>query len=123
MSTPLLTTKLHVRQLRPSLATRRRMIERLDRGLRLGRNPTLVSAPAGYGKTTLKIDSCRWLAFVPAVDDRAARGGFALQTPSGGEIPQVMGLGLADDDLATLAARTEGWITGKHLAAHSTRHA
>jgi len=51
MSTPLLTTKLYVPPARPGLVPRRRLIERLNVGLR--RRLTLVSAPAGYGKTTL----------------------------------------------------------------------
>jgi LuxR family maltose regulon positive regulatory protein len=35
---------------RPSL------IQRLDGGLRLGHHLTLVSAPAGFGKTTLRLN-------------------------------------------------------------------
>jgi len=53
MSTPLLATKLYVPPPRPDLVPRPRLIERLDEGLRLGRKLTLVSAPAGFGKTTL----------------------------------------------------------------------
>jgi LuxR family maltose regulon positive regulatory protein len=49
----LLTTKLYVPPVRPSLVSRPRLIERLDEGLRLGHRLTLVSAPAGSGKTTL----------------------------------------------------------------------
>jgi LuxR family maltose regulon positive regulatory protein len=47
----LLTTKLHIPPLRPELVSRRRLIERLDAGLH--RKLTLISAPAGFGKTTL----------------------------------------------------------------------
>jgi len=50
---PLLKTKLHVPLVRPQLVSRPRLIERLNEGLRPGRTLTLVSAPAGYGKTTL----------------------------------------------------------------------
>lgn len=39
--------------LRPNLVTRPRLLRRLDEGLHHGRPLTLVSAPAGYGKTTL----------------------------------------------------------------------
>jgi LuxR family maltose regulon positive regulatory protein len=49
----LLTTKLHVPPPRPNLVPRPHLIERLDRGLHGGRKLTLVSAPAGFGKTTL----------------------------------------------------------------------
>ena len=51
MATPLLATKLYVPPLRRSLVRRSHLLERLDRGLR--RKLTLVSAPAGFGKTTL----------------------------------------------------------------------
>jgi LuxR family maltose regulon positive regulatory protein len=53
MDIPLLTTKLHIPPPRPNLVERRRLIERLDESLRLGCKLTLVSAPAGFGKTTL----------------------------------------------------------------------
>ena len=50
---PLLTTKLYVPPPRPNSVLRTRLIERLDAGLRLGCKLTLISAPAGFGKTTL----------------------------------------------------------------------
>jgi LuxR family maltose regulon positive regulatory protein len=53
METSLLTTKLYIPSPRSSLVTRPRLIERVDEGLRLGRKLTLLSAPAGFGKTTL----------------------------------------------------------------------
>jgi LuxR family maltose regulon positive regulatory protein len=49
----LLTTKLYIPPTHPNLVSRPRLIARLDEGLRLGRKLTLVSAPAGFGKTTL----------------------------------------------------------------------
>jgi len=59
----LLTSKLHIPSVRPELVARPRLVERLNRGLprqsgsqeSLGfaRKVTLVSAPAGFGKTTL----------------------------------------------------------------------
>ncbi|HEX5506551.1 MAG TPA: LuxR C-terminal-related transcriptional regulator [Thermomicrobiales bacterium] len=51
MSTPTLVTKLYVPPPRPAVVPRPRLIERLDAGLH--RKLTLVSAPAGSGKTTL----------------------------------------------------------------------
>ena len=51
MITPLLTTKLYIPPARPELVSRPRLIERLNAGLQ--RKLTLVSAPAGFGKTTL----------------------------------------------------------------------
>jgi LuxR family maltose regulon positive regulatory protein len=51
VSTPLLKTKLYIPPTRPELVPRPRLIERLNAGLH--RKLTLVSAPAGFGKTTL----------------------------------------------------------------------
>jgi LuxR family maltose regulon positive regulatory protein len=48
-----LQTKLYIPPLRPNLVPRLRLIERLNQGLQLGHKLTLVSAPAGFGKTTL----------------------------------------------------------------------
>jgi LuxR family maltose regulon positive regulatory protein len=58
---PLLETKLYVPRSRPGLVPRPRLSERLDRGTRS--KLTLVSAPAGFGKTTLLTE---WLAAAPA---------------------------------------------------------
>ncbi|MCP4543341.1 MAG: AAA family ATPase [Chloroflexi bacterium] len=51
MSSSLLKTKLYIPPVRPELVSRPRLVERLNAGL--GRKLTLVSAPAGFGKTTL----------------------------------------------------------------------
>jgi len=51
MGTPLLETKLHIPPVRPELVSRPRLVERLNAGLH--RKLTLVSAPAGFGKSTL----------------------------------------------------------------------
>ncbi|HEX6557556.1 MAG TPA: LuxR C-terminal-related transcriptional regulator [Ktedonobacteraceae bacterium] len=48
---PLLATKLHVPRPRPQLVPRAHLTERLQRGV--ARALTLVSAPAGFGKTTV----------------------------------------------------------------------
>jgi LuxR family maltose regulon positive regulatory protein len=57
MSSPLLTTKLHIPQVRTARVLRPHLIKRLQQGL--AQKLTLISAPAGYGKTTLL---CEWLA-------------------------------------------------------------
>jgi LuxR family maltose regulon positive regulatory protein len=51
MAGTLLATKLHIPPVRPTWMPRSRLIERLDAGLQ--HKFTLVSAPAGFGKTTL----------------------------------------------------------------------
>jgi len=61
MPGPLLETKLHVPRLRRDLVPRPRLSERLSRGAESAL--TLVSAPAGFGKTTLLTE---WLAAAPA---------------------------------------------------------
>ena len=55
MPAPILATKLYIPSPRPKTVPRPRLTERLNEGLALGRTPgvTLISAPAGFGKTTL----------------------------------------------------------------------
>ena len=48
---PILQAKLYIPPLRPEMVSRPRLVERLNAGLH--RKLTLVSAPAGFGKTTL----------------------------------------------------------------------
>jgi hypothetical protein len=55
---PLLATKLHMPPVRPGWVIRPHLIERLDAGLRAARKLTLISAPPGFGKTTLLVS---WL--------------------------------------------------------------
>ncbi len=59
MSSNLLQTKLYVPRLRPSFIRRPSLIQALNGGLRQGGQLTLISAPAGFGKTTLVTE---WLA-------------------------------------------------------------
>ncbi|HZJ24442.1 MAG TPA: AAA family ATPase, partial [Anaerolineales bacterium] len=53
MSTPILATKLYIPPSRSNIVLRPRLIERLNRGLKHTSGVTLISAPAGFGKTTL----------------------------------------------------------------------
>ena len=76
MTETLTRTKLIVPPLRPKLVSRPRLIERLNQGLQSGHNITLVSAPAGFGKTTcisewVNVLDCpvSWLSLDPADDD------------------------------------------------------
>jgi len=50
---PILATKLYIPPSRRSVVLRPRLVERLNEGLAAGNRLTLVSAPAGFGKTTL----------------------------------------------------------------------
>jgi LuxR family maltose regulon positive regulatory protein len=57
MPTPILATKLYVPPLRPAMVSRPRLLAQLNEGLQ--RKLILISAPAGFGKTTLISE---WLA-------------------------------------------------------------
>ncbi|MGE5224979.1 MAG: hypothetical protein ACM3PY_21295, partial [Omnitrophica WOR_2 bacterium] len=51
MAMPILATKLYTPPPQPKMVFRTRLIERLNEGLHC--KLTLISAPAGFGKTTL----------------------------------------------------------------------
>src|SRR5262245_16071113 len=72
----LLASKLFIPPLRPSLVPRPRLVQLLNEGLSANRRLTLVSAPAGFGKTTLVVDwlrqidcSAAWLSLEEADND------------------------------------------------------
>jgi LuxR family maltose regulon positive regulatory protein len=97
MSLPLLTTKLLMPPVHRELVARPRLIERLDAGLRRGCRLTLVSAPAGYGKTTL---IAAWGARTPAQrpTGRDAKGVDRSDLPSTISNPQFTWLSLDEGD-------------------------
>lgn len=59
MAIPILATKLYMPPAPPEGVARSRLIQRLNEGLSLGRKLTLISAPAGFGKSTL---ATNWLS-------------------------------------------------------------
>ncbi|MCB0125652.1 MAG: AAA family ATPase, partial [Caldilineaceae bacterium] len=59
MSMPILQTKFAIPPQRPNMVHRPHLVERLNRGIDQGGKLTLLSAPAGFGKTTLVRE---WLA-------------------------------------------------------------
>src|SRR5512139_4012685 len=69
MSTPILATKLYIPPPRPKVVFRPRLIARLNDGLQ--RQLTLISAPAGFGKTTLV---SAWISALSAEPARTGRG-------------------------------------------------
>jgi LuxR family maltose regulon positive regulatory protein len=76
MPVPILATKLYIPPPRPKIVPRPRLIERLDAGLTAGCKLTLISASAGFGKTTLVsewISGCQrpvaWLSLDEADND------------------------------------------------------
>jgi LuxR family maltose regulon positive regulatory protein len=74
---PLLQTKLHIPPVRPELVSRPRLIERLN----AGRNSklTLISAPAGFGKTTLVAE------WVHSLSEAGTLDGIAWLSPDGND--------------------------------------
>ena len=59
MPTPILATKLYIPPPRPKVVLRPRLIERMNESLQHAAGITLISASAGFGKTTL---ASEWLA-------------------------------------------------------------
>jgi LuxR family maltose regulon positive regulatory protein len=59
MATPVLATKLYIPPPPPKVVPRPRLIRRLNEGLSRAPGVTLISAPAGFGKTTLLSE---WIA-------------------------------------------------------------
>ncbi len=53
MAVPILTTKLYIPPLRPHYVSRVNLVKKMTDGYKSGIRVTLISAPAGYGKTTL----------------------------------------------------------------------
>jgi LuxR family maltose regulon positive regulatory protein len=72
MATPLLQTKLYTPPPRPELVPGPRLLERLNAGLR--RKLTLVSAPAGFGKTTVISEWVNQLRLGAAIESQATHG-------------------------------------------------
>ena len=76
MKANLLATKFHHPPLQPKRVTRPHLVRRLNEGLAAGRPLTLISAPAGFGKTTCASEwlhqldlPAAWLALDKADDD------------------------------------------------------
>jgi LuxR family transcriptional regulator, maltose regulon positive regulatory protein len=97
-----LATKVYAPRRRARLVERRRLIERLDATLEPGHQLTLVSAPAGFGKTTLLAD---WLARVTE--------------PAGGVRVGWVSLDAGDNDLARLLVHVAAALEGAGLAVGS----
>lgn len=90
MSETLLQTKLYVPTPRPNLVSRPRLLERIDHGIKAGYKLILISAPAGFGKTTLLSD---WIQ----QKDKTGKQKAACSAP-----PKVIWLSLdeGDDDFS-----------------------
>ncbi len=78
MSMPILATKLYVPPPRPKVVPRLRLVERLDEGLSAGRKLALISAPAGFGKTTLVSE---WISALTPGPSPRGRGEIGRRPP------------------------------------------
>jgi LuxR family maltose regulon positive regulatory protein len=102
MSAPILATKLYIPPPRPNVVLRPRLIERLNTGLH--RKLTLISAPAGFGKTTLVsewVAACQrpvaWLSLDDGDNDLSRFLAYlvaALQTLAQSERAPAIGAGM-----------------------------
>src|SRR5512144_546084 len=72
MAHQVLATKLYIPPIQPSLVRRPRLVQHLESEYQAGKRVTLVSAPAGFGKTTLIRE---WMA---AADGKRPFGWLSL---------------------------------------------
>ena len=70
MPAPILATKLYIPPPRPGIVPRPRLVEQLNEGLAAGRKLALISASAGFGKTTLVSEWVAALTTVPSLEAR-----------------------------------------------------
>lgn len=115
MSTPILATKLYIPPQRPNLVLRPHLMERLNEGLGqnqgFGHKLILISAPAGFGKTTLVsewVANCErpvaWLSLDEGDNDPTRFLGYlvaALQTIMVNIGEEVLGLLQSSQSLPT----------------------
>ncbi len=73
MFTSILDTKLHIPSARQEFVPRSRLTDRLNDGLH--RRGTLVSAPAGFGKTTLLRE---WIETLQSAPDKSPQGDYHI---------------------------------------------
>lgn len=115
MLTPILATKLYIPPARPKGVVRERLLGLLDAGLR--RKLTLISAPAGFGKTSLVSEwlmrcqtPCAWLS-LDEMDNHPPRFLAYLITSLRGLFPHI-GEGVLSALQAPQPPPTEIILTG-----------
>jgi LuxR family transcriptional regulator, maltose regulon positive regulatory protein len=76
MEMPVLATKLFIPPLRAQAVSRPRLVKQISEGIRSGRKLTLISAPAGFGKTTLLSE---WIAKARALEPQPRVAWLSLE--------------------------------------------
>ena len=105
MSAPILATKLYIPPPGSKIVLRPRLIERLNEGLSAGRKLTLISAAAGFGKTTLVSEWISTLTHFPLPLGRVpARVEGAWEAPSMGVRSAWLSLDEGDNQTAGFLA-------------------
>ena len=97
---PLLSTKLYIPRSRPKLVTRPRLIQQLNEGLHASHTAgvTLISAPAGFGKTTLLSS---WIYDLRFASDDLRLGSakeVQIENPKSSIVNRVAWLSLDEED-------------------------
>src|SRR5512136_1398467 len=106
MSTSILATKLYIPPPRPGAVRRPRLIERLNEGLPADRKLTLISAPAGFGKTTLVSE---WVAGCERLEPKVRAAWLSLDE---GDNDPTRFLTYLVAALQTIAANIGGGVLG-----------
>jgi len=101
VSDVLLATKIHKPLLQSNLVSRPCLVQRLNDGIAQGRRLTLVSAPAGYGKSTLLSEwaskvgvPVAWLSLEKEENDPARFWNYFISALA--DIPQLRQLGACE---------------------------
>ena len=118
MARPLIATKLFIPKVRPQCVTRSRLVERLRRGAQS--RLTLVSAPAGFGKTTLLAEwlgglqgeecSVAWVSLDAADGDPATFWAYVLSSLQSA-VPDIGSSAPASEFIASPGVSTESMLT------------
>ncbi len=117
----LLRTKLFVPPLRTNLISRPHLVERVDQGLQPGHKLTFISAPAGFGKTTLVSEWVGNLGREGENGSKAADGVAWLSLDEGDNDPTrfltylIAALNRADEEHAAVGKGTLGMLQSSQL--------
>ena len=124
---PLISTKLHRPPVDRNHVHRSHLLERLDQRRR--RPSTLVSAPAGYGKSFLIscwLELCdipsAWLSLDENDNDLRKFTAYFIAAETAIFFKLALGTQVDSATAIALEEKTEGWVTGLRLAALSMRH-